>query len=74
MSKIKGTKTSITTCQNQSRNFNTIKNINIYFCLTEFSAAKKLICKCHVYYTSEGRYDMIISRDLTTAMGLEVKI
>ena len=41
---------------------------NIDFCLPEFSATKIVMWKCHVGESTEGRYDMILGRDLLTAL------
>ena len=40
--------------------------------LPEFSATNNLTWKCHVDDSAEGRYEMILSRELHTALGLDL--
>ena len=47
--------------------------MNIDFCLPEFSATKIVTCKCHVGKPTNGRYDMLLGRDLLTALVLYIK-
>ena len=51
----------------------TSKKVNVDFCLTEFSAAKIVTWKWHVDKSTTDRYDMILGRDLLTALGLDLK-
>ena len=41
--------------------------------LPEFSATKIVTWKCHVDEFTDSRYDMILGRDLPTALGLDLK-
>ena len=47
--------------------------MNIDFCLPEFSTTKIVTWKCHVNKYTNGRYGMILGRDLLTALGLDLK-
>ena len=57
----------------QASKFTTSKKVNVYFCLPEFSATKIVMWKCHVDKSTNGRYDMILGRDLITALVLYLK-
>ena len=48
--------------------------VNVDFCLLEFSTTKIVTWKCHVDRSINGRYYMILGRDLLTALGLDLKI
>ena len=47
--------------------------MNVDFCLPEFSATKILSWKCPVDNKINRSYDMILGRDLITALGLDLK-
>ena len=47
--------------------------MNVDFCLPEFSATNIVTWKCHEDESSTGRYDMILGRDLLTALVLDLK-
>ena len=59
--------------ETQYGKFTTSKKVNIYFCLPDFSAIKTVTWKCHVDEPDNGRYGMILGRDLLTALGLDIK-
>ena len=59
--------------ETQSGNLMTSKKVNVDFCLPEFSATKIVTWKCHMDESTNGRYDMILGRDLLTALGLDLK-
>ena len=72
MSKLKSKETVETTWETQARKFTTSKKVNVDFCLPEFSATKIVTCKCHVDDSTTGIYDMILGRDLLTALVLDL--
>ena len=47
--------------------------VNVDFCLPYFSATKIVTWKCHVNESTNVRYNMILGRDLITALGLNLK-
>ena len=47
--------------------------MKVDFCLLEFSAAKIVTWICHVDESTKGIYNMILGRDLITALGLDLK-
>ena len=51
----------------------TSQKANIDFCLPEFSTTKIVSWKCHVNSSMNIIYDMILGRDLLTALGLDLK-
>ena len=51
----------------------TSKTVNVDFCLPEFSATKFMMWKWHVDKSTDGRYDMILGRDLLIELGLDIK-
>ena len=59
--------------ETQAGKFTTSKNVNVDFCLPEFSTTKTVTWKCHVDESTNVRYDMILGRDLPTALGLNLK-
>ena len=59
--------------ENKSGNFMTLKKMNVDFCLLEFSATKIVTWKCHLDEPTNGRYGMILGRDLLTALGMDLK-
>ena len=69
--KVKSTGT--TTWKNQEGKFTTSNKENVDFCLPEFIATKKVSWKFHVYKQTNSRYDMILGRNLLTALGLDLK-
>ena len=56
-----------------SGKFTTLKKVKIDFCLPVFSATKIVPWQCHVYESTNSKCDMILGRDLLTALGLDVK-
>ena len=56
--------------ETQSGKLTTSKKVNIDFWLPEFSATKIVMLKFHVDESTNGRYDMILGRDLLTALVL----
>ena len=62
-----------TTWENQAGKFTTSKKVNVEFCLPEFGATKIVTWKCHVSKSANSRYDMILGRDLLTALGFDLK-
>ena len=59
--------------ESQEMNFTAPKKVNIYFCLPEFSVTKILAWKFHVDNQTNSRYDIILDRDLITALVLDLK-
>ena len=59
--------------ETQGGKFTTSKKANIDFCLPEFIATKIIRWKCHIDESTNSRYDMILGRDLTNALGLYIK-
>ena len=59
--------------ETQSRKFTTSKKGNVYFSLLDFSETNIVACKCPVEKSKNGRYDMILGRDLITALLLDFK-
>ena len=51
----------------------TSNNVNKDFCLPEFSATKIVSWECHVYNQTNIRYDMILGRNLLTALVLDIE-
>ena len=51
----------------------TTSKVNAYFCIPEFSAAKVITWKFHMDESTNGRYYMILGRDLLTALVLDLK-
>ena len=58
--------------ENQSGKFMTLKNVNVDFCLTEFSGKQIVTWKFYVDKSTNGRYDMILGRDLLTSLGIDL--
>ena len=52
----------------------TSKKVNIDFFSPEFSATNIVMWKYHVDKYTNGRYDMILGRDILTALGLDIKL
>ena len=50
-----------------------LKGGDIDFCLPEFSVTKIVTWKCHADLSTNVIYDMILGRDLITALGLDLK-
>ena len=59
--------------KNQDEYLTTTKEVNVYFCLPEFSATKIVTWKCHVNDYIESRYDMILGRDILIVPWLDIK-
>ena len=58
--------------ETQAGKFKTLGKVNVDFCLPEFSSTKIVTWKCHVDKFTTGRYEMILGRDLLTALGLDL--
>ena len=58
--------------ETQAGKFTTSKKADIDFFLPEFSATKIVTWKSHVDESTNGKYDMILGRDLLTALGLDL--
>ena len=71
--RLKSKETAIIMWETQVGNFMTSKKVNIDFFLPEFSATKIVTCECNVDESTNSRYDMILGRDLITALGLDFK-
>ena len=52
--------------------FTSSKKVNIDFFSPEFSATKIMTWKFNVDVSTNGRYDMILGRDLLTSLGLDL--
>ena len=63
----------MTTWETQSRKFATMKKLNLELCLPEFIATKIVTWKYHVEKFINGRYNMILGRDLLAVLGLDLK-
>ena len=59
--------------ETKAEKFTTSKKVNLAFCLPDFSVTKIVMQKFHVNESNNGRYDMIIGKDLLTALGLDLK-
>ena len=59
--------------ETQARKFTTSKKVNIEFCLPKCSATKIFTWKIHIKESTKGRYDMILGRELLTALVLDIK-
>ena len=59
--------------ETQSGKLTTSKKVNTDFWLPEFSATKIVMLKFHVDESTNGRYDMILGRDLLTALVMDLK-
>ena len=73
MEKLKQTYSSDTTSENQSVKFTTSMKVNVELCLPEFGATKIVTWKLHVAKSTSNGYDMILGRDLLTALLLYLK-
>ena len=51
----------------------TTEMANVDFWLSTFSAMKTVMWKCHMDEYDEGRYGIILGRDLRTALGIDIK-
>ena len=58
--------------ENQSGKFTTSKKVNLDFCLPDFSATNIVTWKCYVDESTNNIYDMILGRDLLTALVLDL--
>ena len=58
--------------ESQAGKFMTSQKVNVDFCLPKFSATKIVSWKCHVYNRANIRNDIILSRELLTALGLDL--
>ena len=58
---------------NPSQEVHNLKEGERIFLLLEFSATKIVTWKCHVDKSTNGRYNMILGRDLLTALRLDLK-
>ena len=47
--------------------------MNVDFFLPDFSATNIVMWKCHVDKSTNSIYDMILGRDIITALGLDIK-
>ena len=59
---------------NTSWEVHNVKEDEYILFLPNFSATKIVTCKCHVEKSTNSRYDMILGRDLLTAMGLDLNL
>ena len=73
MSKLKFKNSTTTTWQIQARNFTTNKITKVGFYLPEFSATKIVTWKFHVGDSTESKSNIILGRNLLTAMVLYIK-
>ena len=72
-SKLKHKETAKTLWETQSGKFTTSKKVNVDFFLPEFSATKIVTWIFHVDESTNSVYDMILGRDLLTAVILDLK-
>ena len=59
--------------ETQAEKFTNSKKVNTGFCLTDFSATKIVSCTCNVDNKTNSKYNMILGRDLLTALVLDLK-
>ena len=71
--KLKAKESGKTTWKTQARKFTTSKKVDVDFCLPECNALKIMTWKFHVDKSANGRYVVILGRDLPTALGLDPK-
>ena len=71
--KLKPKSSTETTWETQAEKFRTSKKLNVEFLLHEFGATKIFTWKCYVAKLTNSRYNMILGRDLLTALGLDIK-
>ena len=57
----------------QAGNINTYLKVKTDFTLPKLSAMEIVMRNCHVDDSDKVRYDMILGRDLLTALGLNLK-
>ena len=57
--------------ETKSRKFMTSNKVNIDLYLIEFSAIEIVTWKCRMSEFTTSRYDMILDRDLLTALGMD---
>ena len=67
--KIKTKESEKTTWGTQARKFTTSKKVNVDFCLPEFIAMEIVTWKWHVDEYNNGKYDMLLGRDLLYQTG-----
>ena len=72
-SKLKTKQSAKTTWGTQVGKFTSLKKLNLDFFLPEFSATKIVIWKCHIDKSTNGRYDMIIVRDILSELVPDLK-
>ena len=70
-SKLRTKEAKKTTLEIQYGKFTNSKKVNVDFCLPNFIETKIVTWKCHVDNSTNGIYDMILGRDLLTALGLD---
>ena len=58
---------------NLVRKVHDLKEIECLLFLPDFIETKLVMWKFHVKESTNGKYDMILSRDLLTALGLDLK-
>ena len=58
----------------KSDSITTILKVKIYFTLPKLSVAKIVTWKCHVNDSDKGRYDIILGRDILTALRSNLKL
>ena len=59
--------------ETQAGKFTTSKKLNVEFLLPESSVKKIMMWKFHLDDSTNGRYDMVLGRDLLTALRLDIK-
>ena len=55
-------------------NITTNTKVKIYLTWPEFSATKIVTWNCDMYVSDKGMYDMILSKDILTALWLNIKL
>ena len=58
----------------QAINGTTNLNVKIYLTLPKFSATNILVWELHIDDSTRSRYNIILGRDMLTALGLNMKI
>ena len=58
----------------QTGNYTSNSMVTLEFSSPELIATKIVTWKCHVDDSTAGSYDMILSRDLLTKLGIDIKL
>ena len=73
IAKLKTKKDYLMQWQTQAGNLSTNIKVKIYCTLPNFSVANIVMWYFQVFESAKGRYDVVLGRDLITALGLNIK-